>query len=126
MINRRKFLQNSGALALGGLAITQQSVGNVLKNSVGAVRPVGIQLYTVTSAIEADLDGTLKRIAEIGYKDLESAFTRKGGYYGLKPKEFAAKAKEHGLSWRAHHIGGAGFRRPAGAPPRTDANGRTS
>jgi sugar phosphate isomerase/epimerase len=124
MINRRKFLQNSGALALGGLAITQQSVGNVLKNSVGAVRPVGIQLYTVTNAVETDLDGTLKRIAEIGYKDLETAFSRKGGYYGLKPKEFAAKAKEYGLSWRAHHIGGAGFRRPAGAPPRTDANGK--
>jgi sugar phosphate isomerase/epimerase len=124
MINRRKFLQNSGALALGGLAITQQSVGNVLKNSVGAVRPVGIQLYTVTNAVETDLDGTLKRIAEIGYKDLETAFSRKGGYYGLKPKEFATKAKQYGLSWRAHHIGGAPFRMPAGAPPRLDANGK--
>jgi len=124
MINRRTFLQNSGALALGGLAISQQSMGNVLTNKVAPARPVGIQLYTVTSVIETDLDGTLKRIAEIGYKDLESASTRKGGYYGLKPKEFAAKAKEYGLSWRAHHIGGAGFRRPAGAQPRLDANGK--
>lgn len=82
MINRRKFLQSSGALALGGLAISQQSMGNVLSNKVAAARPVGLQLYTVTNAIEADLDGTLKRIAEIGYKDLETAFSRKGGYYG--------------------------------------------
>ncbi|MBK7651616.1 MAG: sugar phosphate isomerase/epimerase [Flammeovirgaceae bacterium] len=124
MINRRKFLLSSGALALGGLAISQQSTGNVLSNKVAAARPVGLQLYTVTNAIEADLDGTLKRIAEIGYKDLETAFSRKGGYYGLKPKEFAAKAKEYGLNWRAHHIGGAGFKMPAGAAPRLDANGK--
>ncbi len=124
MINRRKFLLSSGALALGGLAISQQSTGNVLSNKVAATRPVGLQLYTVTNAIETDLDGTLKRIAEIGYKDLETAFSRKGGYYGLKPKEFAAKAKEYGLNWRAHHIGGAGFKMPAGAAPRLDANGK--
>jgi hypothetical protein len=97
MINRRKFLQNSGALALGSLAIAQPSSAMSLFNSnMPAPIPAGIQLYTVTSKIEADLDGTLKKIAEIGYKELESAFTRKGGFYGLKPKEFAAKAKEYG------------------------------
>ena len=113
MINRRKFLQNSGALALGSLAIAQESSGVSFINSIKpAAIPAGIQLYTVTSKIEADLDGTLKKIAEIGYKELESAFTRKGGYYGLKPKEFAAKAKEFGMTWRAHHCGGAPFRRP--------------
>ncbi len=123
MINRRKFLQNTGALALGGLAISRQTSGMSLLTGTQS-HPLGIQLYTVTNAIESDLDGTLKRIADIGYKDLETAFSRKGGYYGLKPKEFAAKAKEFGLAWRAHHIGGAPFRMPAGAAPRLDANGK--
>lgn len=66
--------------------------------------PVGIQLYTVTTELEEDRDGTLKKIAEIGYTEAESASSN---YYGLKPKEFADILKSFGLNWRAHHITGA-------------------
>ena len=124
MINRRKFLQNTGALALGGLAISQQTTGMTIMNNLADTKNVGLQLYTVTNAMDTDLDATLKRIAEIGYKDLESAFTRKGGFYGLTAKEFAAKAKGYGLSWRAHHVGGAPFKMPAGAKPPVGADGK--
>lgn len=124
MINRRKFLQNTGALALGGLAISQQTTGMSITNNLADMKNVGLQLYTVTNAMDTDLDATLKRIAEIGYKDLESAFTRKGGFYGLTAKEFAAKAKGYGLSWRAHHVGGAPFKMPAGAKPPVGADGK--
>ena len=124
MINRRKFLQNTGALALGGLAISQQTTGMSSMNNLADTKNVGLQLYTVTNAMDTDLDATLKRIAEIGYKDLESAFTRKGGFYGLTAKEFAAKAKDYGLSWRAHHVGGAPFKMPAGAKPPVGADGK--
>lgn len=124
MINRRKFLQNTGALALGGLAISEQTTGMSITNNLADMKNVGLQLYTVTNAMDTDLDATLKRIAEIGYKDLESAFTRKGGFYGLTAKEFAAKAKGYGLSWRAHHVGGAPFKMPAGAKPPVGADGK--
>lgn len=124
MINRRKFLQNTGALALGGLAISQQATGMSVINNLADTKNVGIQLYTVTNAMDTDLDATLKRIAEIGYKDLETAFSRKGGFYGLTSKEFAAKAKGYGLSWRAHHVGGAPFKLPAGAKPPVGADGK--
>ena len=124
MINRRKFLQNTGALALGSLTVANQTSAMSFFNTAVAPIPAGIQLYTVTSKIDADLDGTLKKIAEIGYKELESAFTRKGGYYGLKPKEFAAKAKGYGMTWRAHHCGGAPFKMPAGAAPPVGADGK--
>jgi sugar phosphate isomerase/epimerase len=33
----------------------------------------------------------------------------KGGYYGLKPKEFAQIAKDLGLGWRSHHVMGTPF-----------------
>ena len=59
----------------------------------------------------------LKRIAEIGYQELESASSSKGGSIWLTPKVFASKAKEYGLSWKAHHIGGAPSRLQAGATP---------
>ena len=96
MLNRRNFLKNSGALALGGLALSHVSWSNVLPKT----RPIGIQLYTFFGKIDNDLNGTLKQIADLGYKDLESAFSMKGGYYGLKPKEFAQLAKDLGFGWR--------------------------
>ncbi len=65
----------------------------------------------------------MQRIAAIGYQELESASNRKGGYYGLKAKEFAAKVKQFGLTWKAHHATG-GPRRPANAAPPTGAEGK--
>jgi sugar phosphate isomerase/epimerase len=121
--SRRTFLKNTGALAFGGLVLTQQTAGYAI-SAPAASRPVGLQLYTVMSKIDGDLDGTLKRIAEIGYKEIESAFSMKGGYYGLKPKEFAAKLKEYGLSWKAHHTGGAPFKRPANWKPPVGSDGK--
>jgi sugar phosphate isomerase/epimerase len=117
MINRRKFMQASGVLALGSVISVKSGFGNA-KSPVRVIAPrhAGLQLYTVTSVIEADLDGTLKKIAEIGYKELESATSRKGGFYGLTAKEFAAKVKGYGLSWKAHHTTGAP-RKPGGPPP---------
>ena len=115
MINRRKFFHATGALALGSVMVSRQASGKALLNFAGS-RPAGLQLYTVTTKIEEDLNATLKRIADIGYKELETAGSRKGGYYGMKPKEFAARVKEFGLSWKSHHSGGAP-RRPSATPP---------
>ena len=35
-------------------------------------RPIGVQLYTVRNVLPKDPDGTLKRIAELGYKEVEA------------------------------------------------------
>jgi sugar phosphate isomerase/epimerase len=105
MLNRRKFLRNSGALALGSLALPHFS----LTNPLPANRPLGVQLFTFFREIDQDLTGTLKKIADLGYQELESAFSMKGGYYGLKPKEFNQTTKDLGLAWRAHHVLGTPF-----------------
>ncbi len=105
MLNRRNFLKNSGALALGGMALSQVSWANVLPKT----QPIGIQLFTFFGQIDNDLNGILKQIADLGYKDLESAFSMKGGYYGLKPKEFLKVANDLGLGWRSHHVMGTPF-----------------
>ena len=104
MLNRRQFLKNSGALAIGSLAFHHVSWANPT-----AMRPLGVQLFTFFREIDQDLTGTLKKIADLGYQELESAFSMKGGYYGLKPKEFLQTAKDLGLSWKAHHVLGTPF-----------------
>ena len=70
------------------------------------------------------MQGTLKKVADIGYKEIESAFSKKGGYYGMKPKEFSKTVSDLGMSWKSHHVLGAPFKLPAGAKMPTDANGQ--
>ena len=112
MYNRRKFFRNSGALALGGLMLSGKGYASWLGNY--AMHPVGLQLYTLMGVIDEDVSGTLKKVAGIGYKDLESAFSLKGNFYGMTSKEFAKMTKDLGLSWVSHHVGGAPFKMPAG------------
>lgn len=71
--------------------------------------PVGLQLYTLGNLMTTDPKGTLQKIAAIGYKELESAGSQKGNFYGYTPKEFAAMVKEAGMQWRSAHVGGAPF-----------------
>jgi len=121
MYNRRKFLHNSGALALGSLVLS-----NTAKAFFGEkdMHPIGLQLFTFFNEIDNDVEGTLKKIAGVGYKEIESAFSKKGGYYGMKPKEFATFSKNLGLAWKSHHVLGAPFKMPANAKPVVDADGK--
>ncbi len=104
MLNRREFLKSSGMLAVGSLAVPQLSWASLKK-----MRPIGVQLFTFFREIDKDVTGTLKKVADLGYKELESAFSMKGGYYGMKPKEFLQTAKDLGLAWKAHHVMGTPF-----------------
>jgi sugar phosphate isomerase/epimerase len=57
----------------------------------------------------SDAKGTLQKLAAIGYKEVESAGSQKGNFYGFAPKEFAAMVKDSGMTWRSAHVGGAPF-----------------
>lgn len=107
MTSRRKFLKQSGAWALTGLLaphfVKAQFFG---KKEV----PVGLQLYTLGDLMVTDPQGTLQKLAAIGYKEVESAGSNKGNFYGYKAKEFASLVKDAGLHWRSAHVGGAPFR----------------
>lgn len=65
MINRRKFLQTT----------TLSATGLLMANSLFARGPltnkVGIQLFSVPKALDADFAGTIKMLAGIGYKEVE-------------------------------------------------------
>jgi len=74
--------------------------------------------------MDADVEGTLKRIAKIGYVEIESAFSKKGGFYGYSVKEFAALVKNLGLVWKSHHVLGAPFKMPPGTKMPLGADGK--
>jgi len=108
MTNRRIFLQQSGSLALASLLLPGFGRSNPFFET-GVQQSVGLQLYTLGNLMTTDAKSTLEKLAAIGYKELESAGSQKGSYYGYTPKEFAAMIKDLGMHWRSAHVGGAPF-----------------
>src|SRR5665213_4035589 len=100
MDNRRDFLKTSGALALGSILLPELAKATGRKT----VNDVGLQLYTVRKEMLEDNVGTLKKIASLGYKEIESAGSEKGSYYGLKPAEMGKICKDLGMTLRSGHV----------------------
>lgn len=122
MSNRRSFIKNTTALAAGGLLLKQHAFADAF--GWNAMPPAGLQLFTFFNTLDNDVTGTLKKIADIGYKEIESAFSRKGGYYGYSAKDFNKVLKDLGLSWKSHHVIGAPFKMPPNAKPPVGADGK--
>lgn len=120
MANRRAFIQQTGAFALGSIALGPLSN---LEQWGKSRYDLGVQLFTLMSVIDKDTRGSLQKLADLGYKNIESAFSMQGGFYGKKPKEFAAMLRDMGMSWRAHHVIGAPFKLPPDAKLPTDEKG---
>lgn len=60
---------------------------------------IGVQLYTVRDALPKDFDGTLARVAAIGYQQVEFA-----GYFNHTPQQVRAALKAAGLDAPSAHI----------------------
>lgn len=123
MNQRRNFLKQASALALGGMLLKEELLARSWKTGK-AMPGVGLQLFTLFGVLDEDVPGNLKKIADIGYTEIESAFSKKGGFYGMKPKEFASLLKDMGMNWRSHHVLGAPFKLPPGAKMPNGADGK--
>ncbi|MGA8184982.1 MAG: twin-arginine translocation signal domain-containing protein, partial [Terriglobia bacterium] len=104
--SRRKFLKNITA-GVGGLAMSI-GVGNTFAaaaQSAGATpdwtAQMGLELYTVRDVIVKDYPGTLEKVAQIGYKEVEPA----EGYNHMSPKAFRALLDRLGLRMPSTHSG---------------------
>ncbi len=104
-INRREFLSATlttitAASVLGSrfsFAATQHRAEHI-----------GVQLYTVRDAMQEDMDGTLAKVAAIGYKEVELAgFAMDGGkilYFTHSPEDLKASLDRHGLTAISTHV----------------------
>ena len=112
MQNRRKFIKlASGALALGGISLT-----NLNFAFPAEILPApGVQLFSFFNVMDNDIEGTLKKVAGLGVKNIESAFSKKGDYYGMSSKTFSSLLQNMGMKWRSMHVFGAPFKLPPGA-----------
>jgi sugar phosphate isomerase/epimerase len=96
MTTRRSFLKST-SLFSAGLMLAPSAVN--LKSPL-----VGLQLYTVRDAMEKDPQGTLAKVAAIGYNSVEGAtYTDTEKFYGMSPREFKKVLKQNGLVMPSSH-----------------------
>src|SRR5580692_12474003 len=91
-ITRRSFIPLAGGV-LAAAAFSQQT-----RRSHGL--PVGIQLYMVNADLTKDPAGTLKKLAEIGYSEVETA-----GWGKLSAAQFRDLLRDAGLRAPSAHFG---------------------
>ncbi len=110
---RRDFLKLStvgavGVIAMGAVACKPGAKKNT-KHAVEAqaVDPksfgVGLQLYSIRDAMTADILGTLKKVSDMGYKNLELANYADGKFYGYEPGEFKKIVSDLGMDIISSH-----------------------
>ena len=95
--DRRAFLHSLGAAALAA-GLDRAGVGR-LPRPAATLDRIGLQLYTVRSALERDFEGALDRVAAIGYREVEFA-----GYFGKTPHDVWAALEKRGLAAPSAHV----------------------
>jgi len=92
-MHRREMLRwSAGAALTAALPLPRCASGRRLDR-------IGLQLYTVRAAMARDLEGTLARVAEIGYREVEFA-----GYFDRPPAAVRTALADAGLDAPATHV----------------------
>ncbi len=66
---------------------------------------IGLQLYSVRDAMQADAAATVAKVGEIGYKFVEAAGYSEGKFYGMEPAAFKELCENSGLQFLGSHTG---------------------
>ncbi len=91
-ISRREFVKISAAAAVATAGASHLSAAELKA-------PLGLQLYSVRELLPKDFDGTLAKLASLGYKNVEAA-----GYYNKTAADWRASMEKAGLHCTsAHH-----------------------
>jgi sugar phosphate isomerase/epimerase len=98
MTNRRTFL------AQAGLVSAACFIKPNLLSAAAPKRIAGLQLYSLREQLPKDVKGVIPKIAEAGYKQVETfGYNKQTGYWGLSAKDFSQLLKDNGLSSPSGH-----------------------
>ena len=98
--NRRDFIKTSAAFSAAAALLPSC----ITSTSEKGVPEIGLQLYTVRDQMAKDPEGTLERVAKIGYKKIETAGYADGKVYGFPGEVFAELLDGLGLEFVSGHI----------------------
>jgi sugar phosphate isomerase/epimerase len=100
-MNRRTFIATSFAATLAAAAKPSSAA-----DTAHHIDSIGLQLYTVRAAMKTDFEGTIAKVAAVGYKEVEFAgiLAPDKGYFGRSPKDVRAILDKDGLSSPSCHV----------------------
>jgi len=93
-INRRTFLETATTVTAATLLTSKFGWAAEHK-----INNIGVQLYTVRGLMKDDFDGTIAKVAQVGYKEVEFA-----GYFGRTGKQVRAVLDKNGLKAPSTHV----------------------
>ena len=93
-ISRRRFVQTASASA--ACAALWNNALPLMAYPLGL--PLGLQLYSVRDILPKDYEGTLKRLSELGYREVEAA-----GFFGHSAGEVKQAMEHAGLRCVSAH-----------------------
>jgi sugar phosphate isomerase/epimerase len=67
------------------------------------ISSIGIQLYSVRDVFEADPEGTIRQLAGMGFKEIESYERNNDMFWGMTNKRFSVLANDLGMSLVSSH-----------------------
>jgi sugar phosphate isomerase/epimerase len=94
-MNRRTFLETTAAVTAATLL--SRRFGWAAGDH--KAEHIGVQLYTVRDAMKTDFEGTIAKVASIGYKEVEFA-----GYFDRTPQQVRAVLDKNGLKAPSTHV----------------------
>ncbi len=96
-----KDLTRSEFIRLSAGAAAAATFGSFLgcNSRPAALTPIGVQLYSVRHELDVDFEGTIARLAEMGYEGVKLA-----DYHNLSPEEIRTILDRHGLSCCGNHV----------------------
>ncbi|HUR16986.1 MAG TPA: TIM barrel protein, partial [Candidatus Limnocylindrales bacterium] len=95
MVDRRTFLMQAGSVATSALVLP----------SMQKRYKIGLELFTVNRDMNRDPLASLKRVAEMGYEEVETYGLNPDAltYYGLPAADFAKRLQDHKLPSPSGH-----------------------
>lgn len=101
-MHRKQFLRLGGISALSAAICPSTVVSSLEAVSTARSEPakIALQLYTVRKELEKDMGGTLRRVADMGFEAVETAFWPKD----ISIKQAAQFIRNAGLSVCSAHI----------------------
>ena len=101
-MNRRQFINRSALLLAAGSMASQSTFAEIMaKLNKGRI---GVQLYSVRNDLPKDFAGTLKKLSEIGFSEVEAYGFDGEKFIGHTLKELYDTVKDMGMSVSGSHI----------------------
>jgi len=95
--SRRDFLRLAATGTIGAVIFSHYGCKKA------GIPGIGLQLYTIRDAMATDVPGSLKKVADAGYRYIELAGYADGKFYGYEPAEFLKLANDLGMEILSSH-----------------------